>query len=144
MRFKIGLLTLFGLLFSALAHAQSPITLVTFKVYVQGATTPIQTPTVMAITNFVCNTTKPTDPTSVQVNPTKIYFDDIVNTGKVCLYTDPGTGVLFSVPFGTQVYEARVSATNSGGTSPDSLVSNSFSHPGAPPTAPTGLKVSGI
>lgn len=144
MRFKIGLLTLFGLLFSAIAHAQSPITSVTLKFFIQGGTTTVQTPTVMPITSFVCNTTKPADPVAPVVNPTKIYFDDPVNVGKICLYTDPGSGVLFSVPFGTQVYEGRISATNAGGTGPDSSVSNSFSHPGAPPLVLTGLKVSGI
>jgi len=114
----------------------------TVRVYNQGAAQPVQAPTQFQAADFTCNQDAPagTAGGTLVTNPSKILFDDPANAGKVCIWTDPGTGVLFSLPFGTTVYEATITALNSAGESPESVRSNPFGRPGTVAPAPTGLK----
>ena len=125
------------LLFASLASAQA-ITGYDFRIYNQGAQQPLQGPTALVV---VCNQTLPPTPTGSVSNPTTVFFKDPVNAGKGCLYTDPGTGLLSSLPFGAPNYEATVSAKNSVGSSPESARSNLFTRPGSLPGAPQGLGI---
>jgi hypothetical protein len=135
-RFLISLVVAL-LLSAAHAHAQT-ITSYPLKIWNVGATAPIST-TVLPASSFVCNQTAPTVPPSV-INPTKLAIDDVVNVGKVCIYTDSPGGPLLGLPFSSQPLQATLAATNSAGTSPDSAVSNSFTRPGLPPPAPTAVR----
>lgn len=87
--------------------------------YQPGAPQPIQTFTFQA-SAVMCNQPSPAVGTpSVSVNPTKAVWNDPDNAGKVCLWTDPGTGPLFTAPIpGT--YEATLKAVNAAGTGPES------------------------
>lgn len=107
------------------------------RIYNVGAASPLSTTDLQA-TAVVCNQAAPT--TTSTINPTKVLWDDPDNVGKVCIWTDPGTGPLASLPFGATSYEATLSATNTAGTSPESNRAP-FSHPGVSPGARTGLKV---
>lgn len=146
MRLRSFITALFALAILGMAgtaHAQAP-TSYTLKIYLVGASTPMTTATLQA-SNFACGQTPKVSvsPTQVQVNATKIVIDDPAAPSTAdCTYTDSGTGPLTALPFGTQSYNATLSATNSAGTSADSPVSNPFSHPGVVAAAPTGLRVS--
>lgn len=120
-------------LMSSVVSAQS-ISKWTVRTYNAGAGTPLQSFDLLAA-NVVCNQAPISGST---VNPDKVVFDDPINAGKVCVWTDPGTGPLFAVPFGGS-YEATLTATNSTGTSPESTRSP-FTRPGFAPGVPTGLK----
>lgn len=126
-----------GLLFIAGPASAQSITAYPLKVYNVGASSPLSTTDLLAA-NVVCNQTAPT--TTSPVNPMRAIWDDPDNAGKVCVWTDPGTGPLASLPFGATVYEATLSATNAAGTSPESNRA-SFSRPGVIPGARTGLRV---
>ena len=115
------------------------VTSYTLKIFNQGAPAPLTT-TVLPATNFVCNQPQPASTTNT-ANPTTIAFNDPLNAGQACLYVDPGTGPLFSLPFGTGTYTATVAATNSVGTSADSAVSNPFTRPGVVAAVPTAVRV---
>lgn len=132
-------LALIYLAIPALVHAQT-ITSYTFRVYNQGASAPVQT-SVFQIANVQCNQPAVTPPTGTVSNPNRVAWNDPVNAGKACIWNDPGTGVLFSLPFGAQVYEATIVATNGAGTSPESARSNLFTRPGLPPAVLTGVLV---
>lgn len=133
---KTILFSLAVLLAASSAHAQ-PITKWTTRTYNVGAPTPLSAPVDLLAANVACNV----DPSTVtpSPNPLKLGWDDITNPGKLCVYTDPGTGPLLSMPFGGS-YEATITATNSAGTSPESNRAP-FSHPGVAPPAPTGLRL---
>jgi hypothetical protein len=76
------------------------------------------------------------------VNPNKFIFDDPTSTATPplqCVWTDPGTGILSSSPFGGN-YEGTLSATNLAGESLESARAP-FTHPGNKPGAPTGVRV---
>jgi hypothetical protein len=124
-------------LFPMLLSAQ-PITTYTLKTYNVGAPSPIQTFTFQA-SAVVCNQANPA--IGVTANPTKVVWDDTVNAGKACIWTDPGTGPLFSVPFGGQ-YEGTLSQTNSAGTSVESARAP-FTRPGTVPAPIVGLRFIG-
>jgi hypothetical protein len=142
MTIRCGILALFALLaLNSPAQAQT-ITSYTLKVWAVSTpppTLPISTTPIPAA-NFVCNQTAPTVPATV-ANPTHVFFDDTVNIGKVCIYTDTGTGPLLALPFTTQPMNATIAATNGTGTSADSVASNSFTRPGVAPPALTGVRV---
>jgi hypothetical protein len=123
--------------FSASLVSAQAITGYDVKFYNQGAQASFQTTSVA----FTCNQTKPAAPSGTALNPSTIAFNDPANAGKACLYTDPGTGVLGSLPFGAQAYEATVVAKNTAGSSPESARSNLFTRPGAVPPAPQGLQI---
>lgn len=134
MKIRIIWLASCAILCATVAQAQT-ITSWPLKIYNQGAAVPLST-TVLAVTNVVCNQTPPTP--GAAVNPSRVLWDDASNAGKVCIWTDPGTGPLFSVPFGG-TYEATLAATNSAGTSPESIRAP-FTRPGALPAVPSGLR----
>jgi len=75
-------------------------------------------------------------------NPTKIAFTDPAVPTAICVYTDPPTGVLSLLPFGSATYTASCAPVNSsGGLTPDSLPSNTFTRPGILAPVVTGVKV---
>lgn len=119
------------------AHAQT-VTSYTLTIYAAGTSTLIGTPTAIPAASFVCNQPMPT---GVTVNPNKVVFVDPGNAGQACIYTDAGAGPLSTLPFGGASYEATVSATNSVGSSAESARALPFTHPGALPSVPTGVKV---
>lgn len=133
--------TVFVLLALALvavrAEAQA-VTTYTVTIYAAGTNTVIGTPSVIPAASFVCNQPSPA---GVTVNPNKVLFADPVNAGQVCLYTDPGTGPLGSLPLGAAQYEATVIATNNVGSSAESARALPFTHPGAVPAVLTGVRV---
>ena len=135
---RIGLLSAAFVLTASLVHAQA-VTSYTFGVYNQGAPNPLQSTSIPAA-SFTCNVSKIVV-TGTVVNPTQIAFNDPVNANKDCLYTDPGNGPLLALPFGSQAYEATLTAVNSVGPSPVSARSGLFTRPGATAAAPTGLRV---
>jgi hypothetical protein len=61
-----------------------------------------------------CNLVASAPTAGTPVNPTRVEWDDPNNTGRVCRWTDPGTGPLFAVPFGS-TYDARLQAFNAAG-----------------------------
>jgi hypothetical protein len=132
------LIMLAVVLMASTAFAQT-ISKWTMAVYNVGAAQPISAPTDFVLgSNLACGI----DPATVMVsaaNPMKALWDDPAVTGKVCVYTDPGTGPLLSTPFGGS-FEATLTASNSAGTSPESARAP-FTRPGLPPSAPTGLRL---
>ena len=115
--------------------AQS-ITQWTARVYLQGAAAPIQAPAVFLAINVTCGLAP--DPSVNTVNPTKFVFTDPLSAASECRWTDPGTGILASSPFGAN-YEGTLTATNSLGTSLESARAP-FTHPGLLPAVPLGLR----
>lgn len=107
------------------------------RIYNVGAVAPLFGPLDLLAANVQCNQVAPANTTTV--NPNKIIFNDDANVGKVCIWTDPGTGVLTAVPFGAAAYEGTVTATNAAGTSAESSRA-SFTHPGVLPGVPSGLR----
>lgn len=121
----------------AVPCAAQTITSYPLRIYNVGATSPLSTTDLLAA-NVVCNQTAPSS--TSPVNPMRAIWDDPDNAGKVCIWTDPGTGPLASLPFGATSYEATLAATNAAGTSPESNRAP-FSRPGVIPVARTGLKL---
>lgn len=123
-------------LFASSAHAQ-PISKWTIRTYSAGAPAPLSAPVDLLAANVTCNV----DPATITPgpNPAKAGWDDPVNFGKLCVWTDPGTGPLLSTPFGG-TYEATLTATNSAGTSAESARAP-FTHPGVAPPVVTGLRL---
>lgn len=119
-------------------HAQS-IDKWSVRIYNVGAVAPLFGPLDLLATNVQCNQVAP-PATASTINPTRIVFDDAVNVGKVCIWTDPGTGVLTAVPFGAAAYEGTVTATNVAGTTGESNRAP-FTRPGALPGVPSGLRL---
>jgi hypothetical protein len=111
------------------------------NIYNQGAAptaTPIQSFD-FANAAITCNLAPPTVTPGTPVNPTRALWDDPTNAGRVCQWQDPGTGPLFSVPFGA-AYEAGLQAYNVAGRGPESN-RVPFSRLAPPTNAPTGLRV---
>lgn len=123
----------------AMAAAQV-ITSYTLTINPAGTTTVTSTTTLpVAAGGVVCNLTPMVGGSTI--NPLHVSITDPVNAGKSCIYVDPGTGPLASLPFSTVSYTATIHATNTAGNSPESAASLPFSHPGVAPVAPTGLQV---
>lgn len=135
--YKLVLLTILSVGLAAQASAQ-PVLSYTLRVFNQGAATPLSTTTI-PVASFTCNAVPPV--TTNTANPNKIVFDDPVAVGKVCLFTDLGTGPLVSLPFGTGIYVATLVAVNSAGSSAESAPSPVFTQPGTTAAVPTGLKL---
>lgn len=116
---KLIVATVVLLLLALPARAQTPDAY-TFRAYTAGAAQPIIAPFVFASQAMQCNQAPLTNPSTV--NPTRFAWDDTINAGKVCIWTDPGTGPLFSTPISTTLgqYEGTLTATNTGGTSVES------------------------
>lgn len=101
----------FVLAFAVSASAQT--TSYKLRIYLSGATAPMTTTTLQA-SGFICNQAAP--PTgATTTNPTKVVFDDPAVAGRVCIYTDPGTGPLLALPTGFQNYTATLAAMGAGG-----------------------------
>lgn len=133
------LLVLSGLLWPCSVSAQS-ITSYPYKIYNQGAAQPLQSATFQSA-NVTCGQAKTAPPSGTVANPSVVRFDDPSDKTKDCVWTDPGNGILFSLPFGATVYESTIAGTNTVGTSPESARSNLFTRPGSVPTVLTGLRV---
>src|SRR5262245_34520510 len=133
------------LVLGATPVAAQQITQVIVTTYNQGTNEqPMGSPQTLNFSSFNCGQKpKLPRPTQVQVNPTRVVFDDPADTTADCIFTDSFTanGPLFSLPFGTQPYETTSKFVSIGGTSPESARSNVFTHPGAPPAAPTGTRI---
>jgi len=111
------------------------------NVYPTGAA-PVATPTTFfdfLSSAITCNLAPPTVVLTLPVNPTRVMWDDPNNTGRVCQWTDPGTGPLFAMPIGSN-YEAGLQAFNAAGRGPESNRAP-FSRLAAPSIAPTGLRL---
>ncbi len=126
-----------------LAHSASAQTITGYvlKLSTQAGAAVSTTP--LALSVVTCGVSpKAPPPSGSPTNPKKVMWDDPASPATAdCLYTDPGTGPLFALPFGATAYLAVIDATNSAGTSPDSLPSNSFTHPGTVAPALTGVRV---
>jgi len=86
------------------------------RIYVVGASSPLQAETVLAAAT-VCN--QPDPGALSTVNPTRIVWDDGAHPGQVCTFTETAGGVLVSVPVGAN-YEGTLSAVNAAGASAES------------------------
>jgi len=86
-----------------------------------------------------CNLAPPTPIVGVPVNPTRAIWEDPANTGRVCQWTDPGTGPLFAIPVGA-AYEATLQFFNAAGRGPESN-RTPFSRLASPTIAPVGLRL---
>lgn len=131
---RVSAFLIVGSLIAAPVGAQT-IDTYTLRTYAVGASSPLQTFAFVA-TSVVCNQTAPTSTSTV--NPNKAFWDDPANTGKVCIWTDTGSGPLFSAPVGGS-YEASITASNAAGESPESGRAP-FSRLGVP-AGRTGLRV---
>lgn len=120
-----------GVLVGSVSLTAQGITSHTLRQYLVGAAQPVTT-TVIPETAVTCNQTPPTGTSTL--NPTKLVWDDPANAGKVCLYTDPGTGPLAATVYGA----LEGTLTNIAGTI-EGVESNRapFSRS---PLAPTGFK----
>ncbi len=129
------------LLLTALPLEAQTITGYVLKLSTQAGAAVSTTP--LALSVVTCGVSpKAPPPTGSPTNPKKVIWDDPASPATAdCLYTDPGTGPLFALPFGATAYLAVIDATNSAGTSPDSLPSNSFTHPGTVVNALTNIRV---
>ena len=121
----------------SLVSAQA-ITAWTLRIFNTGAPVALSTTSLLAA-NVVCNQAPP--PAGSAVNPSRVVFDDAITLGRVCIWTDPGAGPLFSVPFGG-AFEASLTATNIAGTSAESARA-SFTRPGLAPGVPMGVRLVG-
>jgi len=120
-------------------HAQAPTGYV-LKLSTQAGAAVSTTPIPLSL--VTCGITPKTTISGGVTNPKKVIWDDPASPATLdCVYTDPGTGPLFALPFGATAYLAVVDVTNSAGTSPDSLPSNSFTRPGTVAPALTGVRV---
>lgn len=138
---SIGLMAM-ALAGSAPRAAQAqPVTGYVLKLSTQAGAAVSTTP--LPLSAVVCGQTPKIPPPSGAVaNPRRLVFDDPSSpTTADCVWTDPGTGPLFALPFGAISYLAVIDAVNSVGTSPDSLASNSFTRPGTVAPALTGVRV---
>ena len=111
------------------------------NVYPAGAA-PAATPTTFfdfLSSAVTCNLAPSTPVPGLPVNPTRAQWDDPNNTGRMCQWTDPGTGPLFAIPIGGN-FEAGLQAFNAAGRGPESNRAP-FSRLAAPTTAPTGLRL---
>ena len=103
---------------AAVLNAQaSDYTLRIYPVKTPQATAPI-TPATLLSANVLCNQTAPVS-TSTR-NPNKAVWDDPANAGKVCVWTDPGTGPLLGTPTGFAALEATLTMIGGGAETDES------------------------
>ncbi len=126
---------------SAAAQLASNIVQVDLQIFAPGVSTVTGSPvsaTSYLVALFTCNQVAPTVPATV-TNPTRFFFDDVTNPGKVCLGTLVSS-ILPALP-NTSGYLATVTVTDTTGqTAARSAASNPFGTVAAP-TVRTGLKV---
>ena len=125
-------------LLPSLASAQA-ITSYTLAITAPGSPPVLISTTVIQAIAVTCNQAPPVGGSAI--NPTRAVFDDPANVGMVCIWTDPGSGPLSTLPFGATSYTATLIATDSAGDSPASVASPPFTHPGLVRPAPTGLRL---
>lgn len=126
-------------LFAANAQAQAVTAL---QLVISSPTVVVSTTTLpMSVLN--CGQTPlPAAVTAAQVNPLHLTVTDPNNPAAYCVYADPGTGPLASLPFANSLlYTATADWVNVAGTSSASAVSNPFSRPGVVAPAPTNLRL---
>ena len=143
------LLVLIALAVPSMAQAQTQTAAITsyvFRAYQQGATAPTQTETFLA-TAVQCGQAPP--PVGTSVNPTKIVWTDIAAPTLACIFTDPATGALHSVPTPGN-YEGTLQAVSNDPNcttapncaSPESARATfSRATTPLPPVAPTGVRI---
>lgn len=112
----------------------------TVKHYAAGATAPISPGTDLLVANVQCNLLSGPGPAATTVNPDKIFFNDPFNANRFCVWTDPGTGLLASVPLGGP-FTTTVTAAAGTFLAPESVPSPAWTHPGLTPAATTGVRV---
>lgn len=135
-KFLLAIVMLLAL--SAPALAQVPIDGYRLNVYATGATSPttfFEFATAATVCNLVASAVVPGTP----VNPSIVEWDDPANAGRVCQWTDTGTGPLRASPVGA-AYEATLQGYNAAGRGPESNRAP-FSRLAPPATAPAGLKL---
>jgi hypothetical protein len=135
---RIILLMVLCVCLPSIAHAQGA-TSYTLKIFNQGATTPITT-TALPASGFVCGQPKAVVLATTH-NPTTVNINDPADATMDCKYVDAGSGPLLSLPFGTNIYVATLSATNPAGSSADSGSSNPFDHAGTIPPVPANVRI---
>ena len=110
------------------------------RVYAVGGLTPA---TDTELTGAVCNLDASLMPPAAEAqNPTHAWWDDPVNAGRVCRWTDTNQtgGPLLALPIGTR-FEATLSFQNATGRGPESPRSNPFSRPIPLPAAPPRVRI---
>lgn len=127
-------LSLVVVLIAAPAVAQTPDG-VRLSIYQSGATSPT-TSFDMLNAAIQCNQAPPAANAST-VNPTRVSWNDTANAGRVCQWTDPGTGPLMALPLGAS-YEGGLRFFNAAGSGPESTRAP-FTRLGPPTVAPAGL-----
>jgi hypothetical protein len=137
---KKVLLVVGFLAITSAASAQTGIA-TSYTLAINSPTANVST-TVIPAAGFVCNQAF-TTLSNPDINPTHVEFNDPVNVSPqmACIYTDPGTGPLASLPNSATVYTGTLIATNAAGSSAASSPSPSFTHPGAIPGIPLGVSV---
>lgn len=128
--------------FASVASAQAPnVTSYTQEVFAPGVSTVTGSPmwtNVYTASAAVCNQTAPTVPPSV-VNPTRVFFDDAANPGRVCIVTLV-SGLLAALPNQSGYLTTMLQTDNLGQSSARSDPSNPFGRQG-PPSKLTGVKI---
>lgn len=132
---KTLLATLGFAMIASMASAQQ-IDSYVLRSYAVGAPAPTSTFTFLA-TTVTCNLAQPSGVLS-NVNPTRVVWNDPSIAGRACVWTDPGTGPLFSLPIGN--YEATLTAVNSVGASAEQVARIPFSKQSVPAVV-TGLRL---
>lgn len=140
MRKYLFLFFLIGFVTAATPVQAQTITQVRLSTYNQGAATSFQQTTI-PMTSLTCGLPSGTQAPGVIHNPNRFFVPDPADATKECQYTDPGTGPLLSLPFGTQVYYVTAAFINSVGPSPESPVSSFFDHAGTVPVAPARVRI---
>lgn len=118
-----------ALLLSSVVSAQA-VDSYSLRIYAVGATAPITTASLPSA-SVSCNQAAP-PATATTRNPNKAVWDDPVNVGKVCVYTDTVGGPLLATPTGFASLEATV-AIKSGTLESDESNRAPFSRTPAPP-----------
>lgn len=129
--------TILGLLLAAPSLPAQTIESYRLSTYAVGAAAPISTFD-FPVAQVQCDQAPPAA-TAPTVNPTRTVWTDPDRAGRVCQWTDAGTGPLFSVPLGFS-YEATLRYVNSVGTGPESNRA-AWSRLGPPVAVPGGLRL---
>lgn len=126
-----------ALAFVALAVPSFAQTVTGTLATITNGTTGVSTTSTLPPAAIACGQVKAVSGT---VNPTKLAWNDSTDATKDCIYTDPGAGLLLSLPFGPTSYTVTLQAVSAAGTSPPSLPTLPFTRPGLPPGAPTAVR----
>lgn len=134
MKVHVLSIAVFALLVAASSASAQAITSWTLNIYqgLEGPLTVVKTTTIPAAA-VTCNI----DPATPQPDKSA-RWDDTINAGRDCQWVDTA---FFTLAVGN--YRGGLSATNSGGTGPESALVpfSSAAPPVLPPGAPTGLGI---